>query len=70
MDATFKLSRREKITYSLIAVFLIGGWLQQKYEKHRMQTDYENHCAEIAKNPNQMPCITPTPPDIPMPANG
>lgn len=70
MDAISKLTRRQKITYAAVALFVIVGWLQQKYVKYRVQKDYENHCAELAKNPKLMPCISPTPPDIPLPANG
>ncbi|MDU8491949.1 hypothetical protein RYA07_26910 [Pseudomonas syringae pv. actinidiae] len=63
-------TRRQKILYVGLALFVLVGWLQQKYAKHQAQADYEAHCAEIAKNPARTPCLTPTPPGIPLPAQG
>lgn len=63
-------TRRQKILFVGLAIFLVAGWIQQKYAKQRAQADYENHCAVIAKDPARMPCVTPTPPDRPLPAQG
>jgi hypothetical protein len=63
-------SRRHKILFVGLAIFMVAGWIQQKYAKDRAQADYESLCAEIAKNPARMPCVTPTPPAIPLPAQG
>ncbi|TPG86707.1 hypothetical protein EAH72_34585 [Pseudomonas caspiana] len=63
-------TRRQKILFVGLAIFLVAGWIQQKYAKQRAQADYESHCAAIAKDPARMPCVTPTPPDIPLPAQG
>ncbi len=63
-------SRRHKILFVGLAIFLAAGWIQQKFAKERAQADYESHCAVIAKKPAQMPCVTPTPSAIPLPAQG
>lgn len=57
---------------ALLVVFCAVGWAQQRYAKNEKQAAYEARCAEIAANPSHpaSPCISPTPPDIPLPARG
>lgn len=63
-------TRRQKYRYAALAVFVLVGWLQQKYVKYQAQADYEQHCRLIENDPRQTPCLSRTPPDFPLPARG
>jgi len=67
----FQVVKKHRFIIGLI-VFCAVGWLQQQYVKANAQSAYEARCAEIARNPKHpaSPCLSPTPPDIPLPARG
>ncbi|MBD8829012.1 hypothetical protein [Pseudomonas sp. CFBP 13602] len=65
-----KAVRKYKLKYVALVLFVLVGWLQQKYEKAADQEAYEAECREIAKNPMAIHCSTPTRPDIPLPPQG
>lgn len=65
-----KVVKKYKLKYWALALFVLVGWLQQKYEKAADQAAYEAECEQLANNPMAIPCSTPTRPSIPLPPQG
>lgn len=55
---------------ALLVLVVALGWAQQQYKKAADQAAYEAECRQKANSRVASQCISPTRPDIPLPAQG